>query len=138
MAAEALVIFNKPELRETAERLRKRSGHLLSKMRYVSAQLLAYVEDDRWLEMAGYANRQAARFAEAVENHAEASLLNPVQANEVFVQWTKEGFERLELQGIEFLLWPGRVDLARFVFGHSTSDDETGVLLKCMRQAKNH
>ena len=138
MAAEALVIFGHPEWRETAERLRKRSGHLLSKMRYVSAQLLAYVEDGRWLEMAGYANRQAARFAEAVEGHAGASLLFPVQANEVFVAWTKAGFDHLESQGIQFLLWPGRDDLARFVFGHSTSDDETGVLLKCMRQAKNH
>jgi len=87
MAAEALVIFNQPQWRENAERLRKRSGHLLSKMRYVSAQLLAYIENDRWLDMAGHANRQATKFATAVENHAEASLENPVQANEVFVNW---------------------------------------------------
>ena len=51
LAAEALVIFNQPQFIETTERLRKRSGHLLSKMRYVSAQLLAYIESDRWLEM---------------------------------------------------------------------------------------
>ena len=43
MAAEALLFFNHPERYETAERLRKRSGHLFSKMRYVSAQLLAYI-----------------------------------------------------------------------------------------------
>jgi threonine aldolase len=138
MAAEALVIFNQPQWRETAERLRKRSGHLLSKMRYVSAQLLAYIENDRWLEMAGHANRQAANFAEAVENHAGASLEYPVEANEVFVKWTKEGFDHLESQGIQFHLWPGRDDLARFVFGHSTSNDETELLLECMRQRKSH
>ncbi len=132
MAAEALVFFNQPQLQETAERLRKRSGHLLSKMRYVSAQLLAYVENDRWLEMAGHANRQAAKFAEAVENHAEARLEYPVQANEVFLNWTKEGFDHLKSQGIEFQLWPGRDDLARFVFGHSTSDGETDLLVECM------
>ncbi len=132
MAAEALVIFNQPQWRETAERLRKRSGHLLSKMRYVSAQLLAYIENDRWLELAGHANRQAAKFAEAIENHAGASLEYPVQANEVFVKWTKAGFDHLESQGIQFQLWPGRDDLARFVFAHSTSDNETDVLLKCM------
>ena len=122
MAAEALVIFNQPQWQETAERLRKRSGHLLSKMRYVSAQLLAYIENDRWLDMAGHANKQAAKFAAAVENHSEASLKNPVDANEVFVNWSKEGFEHLEAQGIQFLMWPGRDDLARFVFAHSTSD----------------
>ena len=133
MAAEALVFFSQPQLRETAERLRKRSGHLLSKMRYVSAQLLAYVENDRWLEMAGHANRQAARFAEAVENHAEARLEYSVQANEVFLNWTMEGFDHLKSQGIQFQLWPGRDDLARFVFGHSTSDEETNLLVGGLR-----
>ena len=49
LAAEALLLFGRTELRERAERLRKRSGHLLSKMRYVSAQLLAYIEDGLWL-----------------------------------------------------------------------------------------
>jgi len=132
MAAEALVFFNQPSLRETAERLRKRSGHLLSKMRYISAQLLAYIEDDRWLEMARHANFQAARFASAVKEHSEASLQFPVQANEVFVQWTKAGFDHLESQGIQFLLWPGRDDLARFVFGHSTSDEDTRLLVTAL------
>jgi len=133
MAAEALVIFGQPQWRETAERLRKRSGHLLSKMRYVSAQLLAYIEDDRWLKMASHANRQAAKFAEVIENHAEASLEFPVQANEVFMKWNMEGFAQLKSQGIQFEVWPGRNDLARFVFAHSTSDEETDILVKCMR-----
>jgi len=129
MAAEALVLFNQPQLQDTAERLRKRSGHLLSKMRYVSAQLLAYIENGLWLDMATHANTQATKFAKAIENHAEATLEYPVHANEVFVSWSKEGFEYLETQGIEFGLWPGRDDLARFVFGHSTNDDEVRVLL---------
>jgi len=133
MAAEALVIFNQPQWRETAERLRKRSGHLLSKMRYVSAQLLAYIENDRWLEMAKHSNRQAAKFAEAVENHAGAELEYPVHANEVFLKWTQEGFDHLMSQDIEFGLWPGRNDLARFVFGHSTSDEEVAYLLDALR-----
>ncbi len=133
MAAEALVIFGQPQWKERAERLRKRSGHLLSKMRYVSAQLLAYIENDRWLKLASHANRQAAKFAEAIENHAEASLEYPVQANEVFMKWTMEGFDYLKAQGIQFEVWPGRNDLARFVFAHSTSDEETDILVKCMR-----
>jgi len=133
MAAEALVIFNQSQWYETAERLRKRSGHLLSKMRYVSAQLLAYIENDRWLDMAKHANAQAAKFADAIENHAEARLEYPVQANEVFLNWTKEGFDHLKSQGIEFQLWPGRDDLARFVFGHSTGDEETDLLVNALR-----
>ncbi len=125
MGAEALLLFNRPELRETAERHRKRSGHLLSKMRYVSAQLLAYINDGLWLDLAGLANQQAARFSYAVAQHPHASLEFPVHANEVFVKWSAEGFRRLEQAGVEFLGWPGRDDLARFVFSHCTSSEET-------------
>ena len=132
MAAEALLFFGRHEMKARAERLRKRSGHLLSKMRYVSAQLLAYLEDERWLQMAANANRQAAAFAAAVEAHDEAELEFPVEANEVFVSWSSEGFARLEDQGIEFLMWPGRDDLARFVFSHCTTDEETAALCRAL------
>ena len=128
LAAEALVFFGRPELHETAERLRKRSGHLLSKMRYVSAQLLAYIKDGLWLELAGHANQQAARFSQAVVQHPEASLVYPVHANEVFVKWSAEGFRQLEDAGVQFLTWPGHNDIARFVFSHCTSKDETEAL----------
>ena len=137
MAAEALVFFNRPEWRETAERLRKRSGHLLSKMRYVSAQLLAYIEKNRWLQMAGHANRQAAIFAQAVDNHNGAGLEFPVHANEVFVSWSKQGFDHLKSQGIQFQLWPGRDDLARFVFGHSTVEKDTQLLISTLNRTNS-
>ena len=133
LAAEALLIFGNPGLREQAERMRKRSGHLLSKMRFVSAQLLAYLEDDRWLSMAHHANTQAARFAQAIGNHPEASLEFTPQANEVFVKWNSRGFEKLEDDGIQFLNWPGRDDLARFVFSHCTTEEETGALCRALR-----
>jgi threonine aldolase len=128
LAAEALLIFDDPGLRERAERLRKRSGHLLSKMRFVSAQLLAYIEDDRWLEYARRANRQAARFANAVRKHPEAELAFSADANEIFVRWTASGFNTLSKAGVQFLTWPGHDNLARFVFSHDTPDSETASL----------
>jgi len=145
LAAEALVIFDEPcrargidvaVLRERAERLRKRSGHLLSKMRYVSAQLLAYLQDGLWLEMAGHANAQAARFAAAIDGNPEAALEYPVEANEVFVRWTAAGFASLEQAGIQFLTWPGRDDLARFVFSHCTAAEETDALIAALQDAR--
>jgi threonine aldolase len=132
LAAEALLVFDNPELRDKAERLRKRSGHLLSKMRYLSAQLLAYIENGLWLDLAGHANGQAARFAEAVRQHPQASLEYRVDANEVFVNWSPGGFENLADAGIQFLTWPGRDDLARFVFSHSTSEAETDALCRAL------
>jgi threonine aldolase len=133
MAAEALVLLKRHELAGTAERLRKRSGHLLSKMRFVSAQLLAYIEDGLWLDLAGHANQQAAEFASAVEAHPGAGLEFPVEANEVFVRWNKQGFLGLEDKGIEFLMWPGRDDLARFVFSHCTKAEDTAALCEALK-----
>lgn len=132
IAAEALLLFDNHERRELIERLRKRSGHLFSKMRYVSAQLLAALEDDLWLHLATHANRQAKRFSEAVEAHPATHLEFPVQANEVFVRWTPAGFSHLEEAGVEFLMWPGRDDLARFVFAHSTDERATDKLCKIL------
>lgn len=132
LAAEALLFFDRHELRDHAERLRKRSGHLLSKMRYVSAQLLACLEDDLWLHLATHANRQAARFARAVEAHPSSSLEFPVEANEVFVRWNADGFSSLREKGVEFHMWPGQDDLARFVFAHSTDEKATDKLCKAI------
>ena len=132
MAAEALVLFNHHERYETAERLRKRGGHLYSKMRYVSAQLLAYINDDLWLNMAEHANGQAANFAHAVNAHDSARLEFSVHANEVFVRWSATEFRRLESLGIEFLMVPGSEDLARFVFGHNTSPGATQALIDAL------
>ena len=137
MAAEALLIFGDGgpadrALQERVERLRKRSGQLLSKMRYVSAQLLAYIEGNLWLDMAGHANTQAAQFAQAVSAHPEASLEYTVEANEVFVRWSASGFRQLEDAGIQFLTWPGGDDLARFVFSHNTQPAETDALCRAL------
>ena len=134
-AAEALLLFGDSKLRELAERQRKRSGHLLSKMRYVSAQLLAYIRDGLWLQLAQHANTQARIFAAAVESHGEAELEYPVAANEVFLRWHAEGFEQLERAGMQFLMWPGRDDLARLVFSYCTDESETQRLCEALTGA---
>ena len=131
---EAMLIFGETALRERAERLRKRSGHLLSKMRFVSAQLLAYIEDGLWLELARHANRQAAQFAAAVESHPRAQLEYVTAANEIFVRWTASGLAALEQAGIQFYIWPGHEDLARFVFSFQTTDAETAALCQALHR----
>lgn len=132
LAAEALVFFERHELYGHAERLRKRGGHLYSKMRYLSAQLLAYIDNGLWLDLARHANQQAARFAAAVDAHPAAALEYPAQGNEVFVRWTPSAFEALEAAGIGFLGWPGRDDLSRFVFGHTTTEADTTALIDAL------
>ena len=60
------VVFLRPELAARAVYLRKQVNQLPSKMRFVAAQFLALLEDERWLDLAGHANSMAARLHAAV------------------------------------------------------------------------
>src|SRR5438132_943252 len=65
LAAEAVIFFDPARTRGMPER-RKRGGQLLSKHRFLAAQLDAYLKDDLWLELARHANRMADRLAEGL------------------------------------------------------------------------
>ena len=64
--------------------LRKLNMQLASKMRFVSAQLIALLEGDLWLRSAQQSNAMAARLAEGVRGLAGVHITQPVQANAVF------------------------------------------------------
>lgn len=104
LAAEA-VIFFRPALAREFELRRKRAGHLWSKMRYLSAQLVACLEGDLWLRHARTANTLAAQLAAGLRTCGLA-LLQPVQANEVFAAMPPELIAALHQQGFEFYQWP--------------------------------
>ena len=99
MNAEALLFFGNapPGVRE----LRKRSGHLQSKGRFLAAQLMAMLKDDLWLTNARAANAAAARLAEAAADR----LLYPVEANEIFLRLSRAEAERLRGAGFDFYDW---------------------------------
>ena len=82
LAAEAIVVFD-PGLAATIAYRRKRAGHLLSKLRFLSAQLEAYLADDLWLANARHANAMAARAAAGFARLANrgVALVHPVEAN---------------------------------------------------------
>jgi len=100
LAAEAVIFFDS-RLVADFELRRKRAGHLISKSRYVSAQLLAYVESGVWRRNAERANA----FAQRIGAAAAAHLLHPVEANEVFVRLGEAGKQALRARGFEFYDW---------------------------------
>ncbi len=124
LAAEAIVVFGSTDWIEGMERRRKRGGHLLSKMRYVSAQLLASMDDGLWLELAGHANSMAARLAEGIESAKTGRLEWPVEANEVFARLPEDTIGRLREAGGQFHVWPGSTDLVRLVCSFATTGSE--------------
>src|SRR5687767_6741410 len=108
ISAEALIFFGDKHRQATLYR-RKRAGHLLSKGRYLAAQLLAMLEDGVWLRNAHAANDAAARLAEAA---GPDRLVLPVEANEVFLKVRPDEAQKLRDQGFDFYDWgPGEVRL---------------------------
>jgi threonine aldolase len=109
MAAEAVVIFD-PALAAHFGHRRMRGGHLVSKMRFVSAQLEAYIADGLWLKLARHANAMAQRLAQgitaALPHLPGAKLLHPVEANELFVQLPAATIAGLREAGFAFYDWP--------------------------------
>ena len=105
--AEALILF-RTELADDIAVRRKRAGHLLSKGRYLAAQIVAMLQDDLWLDNARAANAAAQALAQA----APKRLIYPVEANEVFLRVTDEEAGRLQAQGFDFYEWgPGQIRL---------------------------
>lgn len=107
MAAEAVVLFSPEKAREMEFR-RKRAGHLLSKSRFIAAQLLAYLDGGLWLETARHANRLAARLGEGLSLFPDVRLAWPVEANEVFVILPRVLDARLRAAGAHYHSWQGR------------------------------
>jgi threonine aldolase len=105
--AEALILFRTELADEIAVR-RKRAGHLLSKGRFLAAQILAMLDGDLWLENARTANAAAQALAKA----AGERLVYPVEANELFLRVTADEAERLRAMGFDFYDWgPGQIRL---------------------------
>jgi threonine aldolase len=105
LCAEAVVIFDSARAQDF-ERRRKQSGHLWSKLRFVSAQLLAYFENELWLVNARQANAMASALAQGLRSIPGAALLQSVDANEVFVAMPETIVAALERQGFGFYRWP--------------------------------
>lgn len=82
--AEAVVVLD-PAAATGMPYLRKMDMQLASKMRFLSAQLVALYEGDLWLRSAAHANAMAARLAAGLRD-AGVELLHPAQANGVFAR----------------------------------------------------
>lgn len=130
MAAEAVVFF-KQELAENFAYRRKRGGHLFSKMRFLSAQLEAYIADNLWLKNAAHANRMAAKLAAKLTSLPGVKLCHPVEANEIFIHLPEATIQALLSAGFEFYRWEGEDStLLRLVTAFNTKEEEVDAFIK--------
>jgi threonine aldolase len=133
MAAEAVVVFRR-DLVDGLARRRMRGGHLLSKMRFVSAQLEAYIADGLWLTIAARANRAASRLADGLSAIAGVTLLHPVEGNELFARLPAAALDGVTGDGFEFHRWPGAESTVRFVCSYAARDGDIDALIASLRR----
>jgi threonine aldolase len=133
---ETIVSFN-PRFNKALAFLRKRSGHLAPKTRFLAAQLQTYMRDDLWLVNARSANAKARRLSEGLLQIHGASLVHPVEGNEVFVQLPEAATEALVERGCRFQRgWRFEPPHHRFVCSWATTDDQVDATVAVALAAK--
>ena len=128
LTAEAVVFF-KPELVGNFPYLHKRSGQLLSKMRFVSAQLEAYISNDVWLRNARNANSMAKLLSEGFAKFPEIKLAYTTQSNEVFVHLPSSTINLLNAKGYNVSEDELDGKSVRFVTAWNTVSDDIDKLI---------
>jgi threonine aldolase len=133
LGADAVVFF-KPELADTFELRRKRGGHLIAKMRFVSVQLDAYLEGGLWLHNARHANAMAERLVAGLGSIDGVSFAHPTHGSQVFAAVPEALATGLEAEGFRFHRWAGGPDaVIRLVLAHDTPVEKVDALIAAAR-----
>ncbi|WP_166986227.1 threonine aldolase family protein [Canibacter zhoujuaniae] len=137
LAAEAVIVLN-PELDHGMHYLRKQQTQLASKMRFISAQLLALYGTDLWLENAGTANSMATRLAAGLAQLTELDpafrITQKVESNAVFATMPATAREQVAADFI-FYDWPGLPNEVRLMCGWDSTVEEVDQLLAALEAA---
>ncbi|WP_428032038.1 threonine aldolase family protein [Ancylobacter sp.] len=129
MGVEAIVLFDPARAGELAFR-RKRGGHLSSKMRFLAAQMDAYLDGDLWLANARHANAMAARLVAGLAGIAGVEIQGVVEANMLFVRLPQPMIDGLLGQGFRFYTERWGEGVVRLVTSFATSESDVDRLLE--------
>ena len=134
---EAIVVLN-PEASDGLIYLRKLNMQLASKMRFVSAQLIALLTDGLWLRSASHANAMAARLRAGLEGEISAGSITGVnftqatQANAVFATLPPGVADRLRTS-FRFYDWNPATGEVRWMTAFDTTEHDIDAFLAALR-----
>ncbi|MGJ3508373.1 threonine aldolase family protein [Enemella sp. A6] len=133
MGAEAIVTLT-PEVADGLIFLRKINMQLASKMRFLSAQLIAMYEADLWRRNAEHANAMAQRLRAAVEDIPGVSFAYPTQANAVFARLPQGVADRVR-ERFFFYDWDLDAGEVRWMCSFDTTEADVDELARLVRAA---
>ncbi|MEP6481324.1 MAG: low specificity L-threonine aldolase [Rhodoglobus sp.] len=119
---EAIIVLN-PDVSEGLIYLRKLNMQLASKMRFVSAQLIALLSDDLWKRSATHANSMAARLRATLAGLDGIQFTQPTQANAVFAVLPPGAADRLRVN-FRFYDWNAATREVRWMTAFDTTEGD--------------
>lgn len=134
MSTEAIVTFDDPVAEELVYRT-KRAGHVTSKMRYQSAQLIAYLADDLWLRLATNSNDRMAELTAGL-GELGVDLQDRPEVNMLFAKVDDRVADRLEAAGLLFYRLGGGT--IRLVTSWQTTSDDVDRTVEAFAAALGH
>lgn len=131
LSAEAIVSFDDAVSEELVYRT-KRAGHVTSKMRFQSAQLIAYLSDDLWLRLAAHSNERMRQLSDRLRALG-VGFLNRPDVNMLFVQVEDTVATALERSGL--LFYRIRPGVIRLVTNWQTTEEDVDRTLAAFAHA---
>lgn len=122
MMGEAVLFFN-PELIKNTKYIRKQSMQLFSKMRFVSAQFLAYFEEELWKKNATHSNHMARLLEQEVKKIPAVQLTQEVKANGVFAIVPSQIIPQLQ-EKYFFYVWDEHRSEVRWMTSFDTQEED--------------
>lgn len=128
---EAVVALN-PAATDGLIFLRKMNMQLSSKMRFISAQLLALLSDGLWLRSAGHANAMAATLRAAVQSLPGVHCTQPTESNGVFAVLPEGVAERLRTK-FRFYDWDEGAREVRWMCSFDTQESDISAFVAALQ-----
>jgi threonine aldolase len=132
LLGESVVVLTEDEL-PGIPYIRKMDAQLASKMRFVSAQFVALLEDGLWLRSARHANSMARRLRDGLLEIPGVTITQPVEANAVFAILPKEIIEAVRAQH-RFYDWDRTTGEVRLMCSFDTTAEHVDALLASVRR----
>ena len=130
LGAEAVIFLNK-DLAQNFRYLRKQNMQLASKMRFMAAQFIAFLENDVWLKYARHSVQMAERLYRGVENISGIQITQPREANAVFAIIPKAALKPLREQFF-FYVWDEATFEVRWMTSFDTTAEDVDQFLKVL------
>jgi threonine aldolase len=131
------ICFLRPGLAKDFKYLRKQGMQLASKMRFISAQFIAYLNNDLWKESAAHANSMAGLFADRLQGIKGITITRKVESNGIFVIMDDGLAARLQ-KSYFFYPWNEKISEYRLMTSWDTQEEDIEGFISMLKKELGH